>query len=105
MAINGDDLMKMALAAQLGLPIDVTGLPINPEYTDAYATLEKQYNDAPAGVMGEIPNEWANPDAFVSIIEATEKAHGKPRTLTEMGATATPEQTTQSGNGNSPITN
>jgi len=85
MAIQSDDLTKMALAAQMGLPIDLTGFPIDKEHTDAYLELLQEFEQAPKDTMAYLPNEWANPDAYKSIIEATEKAYGGVKIYDQQG--------------------
>jgi hypothetical protein len=86
MTISAEDLAKMANAALRGLSFEFTGMPNEKEYTDAFLKLQEEYENAPEGSMAYIPFDWPEVGAYDSIIEATERAYGKPLTLDEINA-------------------
>lgn len=95
--VNSDDLAKLELAAAKGLPIDLSGVEITEETADAFEKLKAELEQAPEGSMVEIPYEWAEPNAYKGLIEATYKASGEPRGIAELDAE-------DLANGQTPIT-
>jgi hypothetical protein len=76
--VNGDDAILMYNIASLGLPIDLTGLPLTPENTDFFMKIQAECEKAPDGSMISIPNEWAD-DRYDALILASDEAHGGPK--------------------------
>ena len=87
--INGDDAISMYNIAALGLPIDMTGLPLTPENIDFFLKVQDECENAPDGVMLSVPNEWAD-SRYNDIIAASDKAHGGPKIIGAASPNGTP---------------
>lgn len=85
MALNGDELTRLMLAVSLNMPIEQIGLPQTDEVADLYFKLLEEIDEAPEGTYISPPFEWDD-GRYNSIIDATYKAWGEPRTLEEMNA-------------------
>jgi hypothetical protein len=107
MALSADDLSKLWLTAVQGLPIDLSGVVLTEESADAFLVMQKEVEEAPAGVTADVPYEWSNPEQFKSLIESTYAAWGAPRPLVELqSASEAPSASTPiipAGNGEPPV--
>ena len=90
--MNADDLNKLLLAAIQGLDIEFSGVEVSEESIAAFEEIKSQLEEAPQGSMAYVPWDYADSDKWDWLIEATERAYGKPKIYDEISAGEPSEQ-------------
>jgi hypothetical protein len=87
--LSGDDVNAMYQVAAVGMPIDLTGLPLTPENIEFFQKVQAECEAAPKDAMAMIPNEWVD-NRFDKLIATSDAAHGGPKIDGTASANGTP---------------